>query len=127
MVVRFATWQEGFLLKGGQPQRHVRGVEDLARPDVRIVNREKGAGALDCFLDQLLSRHRLSEPNREGLWNDGVFSDRHLDDGLRKGRADVGIGAQAVAQLYGFDFIPLQEERYDLVIPDGVSCIHIPA
>ena len=114
-VVRFATWQEGFLLKGGNP-KGIRGVEDLARPDVRIVNREKGAGAR-LLLDQLLSRHRLSSRIVRGY---GTMASSQIALGrwIAEGRADVGIGAQAVAQLYDFDFIPLQEERYDLVIPE---------
>ena len=43
---------------------------------------------------------------------------------IAEGKADVGIGAQAVAQLYNFDFIPLQEERYDLVIPTAYVDSH---
>lgn len=113
-VVRFATWQEGLLLKEGNP-KHVRGPEDLARPDVRMVNREKGAGAR-LLLDHLLSRHRIPSQIVRGY---GTIAASQIGLGrwIAEGRADVGIGARAVAQLYNFDFIPLQEERYDLVIP----------
>ena len=73
-VVRFATWQEGLLLKEGNP-KHVRGLEDLARPDVRMVNREKGR-ALACFWIILLSRHHIPSQIVRGLWNDCFFPDR---------------------------------------------------
>ena len=120
-VVRFATWQEGLLLKGGNPKQ-VRGFEDLARPDVRMVNREKGAGAR-LLLDHLLSRHRIPSQIVRGY---GTIAASQIGLGrcIAEGGADVGIGARAVAQLYNFDFIPLQEERYDLVIPTAYVHSH---
>ena len=120
-VVRFATWQEGLLLKEGNPKR-VRGPEDLARPDVRMVNREKGAGAR-LLLDHLLARHRIPSQTVRGY---GTIAASQIGLGrwIAEGRADVGIGARAVAQLYNFDFIPLQEERYDLVIPTAYVHSH---
>lgn len=120
-VVRFATWQEGLLLKGGNPKQ-VRGFEDLVRPDVRIVNREKGAGAR-LLLDHLLSHHRIPSQIVRGY---GTIASSQIGLGrsIAEGKADVGIGARAVAQLYNFDFIPLQEERYDLVIPTAYVHSH---
>ncbi len=120
-VVRFATWQEGLLLKEGNP-KHVRGLEDLARSDVRMVNREKGAGAR-LLLDHLLSRHHIPSQIVRGY---GTIASSQIGLGrcISEGKADVGIGAQAVAQLYNFDFIPLQEERYDLVIPTAYVHSH---
>ena len=120
-VVRFATWQEGLLLKGGNP-KHVRGLEDLIRPDVRMVNRERGAGAR-LLLDYLLSRHRIPSHLVRGY---GTIAPSQIGLGrcIAEEKADVGIGAQAVAQLYNFDFIPLQEERYDLVIPTAYVHSH---
>ena len=120
-VVRFATWQEGLLLREGNP-KHVRGPEDLARPDVRMVNREQGAGAR-LLLDHVLSRHRIPSQTVRGY---GTIASSQIGLGrcISEGKADVGIGAQAVAQLYDFDFIPLQEERYDLVIPTAYVHSH---
>ena len=120
-VVRFATWREGLLLKEGNPKQ-VRGFEDLARPDVRMVNRERGAGAR-LLLDHLLSRHRIPSRILRGY---GTIASSQIDLGrcIAEGKADVGIGAQAVAQLYNFEFIPLQEERYDMVIPTAYVHSH---
>ena len=120
-VVRFATWQEGLLLKEGNPKR-VRGLEDLAKPDVRMVNREKGAGAR-LLLDYLLSRHRIPSQVVRG-YETIASSQIGLGRWIAEGKADVGVGARAIAQLYNFDFIPLQEERYDLVIPTAYVHSH---
>ncbi len=120
-VVRFAAWQEGLLLRVEDSQK-IHGPEDLSSPDVRIVNREKGAGAR-LLLDHLLARHRISSQIVKG-YRTIASSQLGLGRYISEGKADVGIGAQAVAQLYDLDFIPLQEERYDLVIPTAYVHSH---
>ncbi|HEX9680247.1 MAG TPA: substrate-binding domain-containing protein, partial [Anaerolineales bacterium] len=37
---------------------------------------------------------------------------------VASGRADVGLGIHAAAAALGLDFIPLFQERYDLIIPE---------
>ena len=37
--------------------------------------------------------------------------------GVADGEADCGLGIQAAAHAHGLGFLPLVEERYDLVIP----------
>ena len=37
---------------------------------------------------------------------------------VAEGRADVGVGIQAVARSLGLDFLPLTWERYDLLATD---------
>jgi putative molybdopterin biosynthesis protein len=36
---------------------------------------------------------------------------------IANGQADAALGLQASAQQYNLDFIPLFEERYDLILP----------
>jgi putative molybdopterin biosynthesis protein len=36
---------------------------------------------------------------------------------VQSSRADAALGLQAAAHIYGLDFIPLFEERYDLILP----------
>jgi putative molybdopterin biosynthesis protein len=36
---------------------------------------------------------------------------------IEKGKADAALGLQAAAHQHGLDFVPLFEERYDLVLP----------
>ena len=74
-------------------------------------------------MDHLLSRHRIPSQVVRGY---GTMASSQIGLGrcISEGKADVGIGARAVAQLYNFDFIPLQEERYDLVIPTAYVHSH---
>ena len=113
-VVRFAAWEEGLLIPKGNPKK-VCGIEDLTRSIVRIINREQGAGAR-YLLDHLLEQSGISSKKIRG-YETQSFSQLELGRSVAEGNADVGIGAQAIGVFYDLDFIPLQEERYDLVIP----------
>ena len=113
-VVRFAAWEEGLLIPKGNPKK-VCGIEDLARSSIRLINREQGAGAR-FLLDHLLAYSGIPSKKIRG-YDTQSFSQLELGRSIVEGKADVGIGAQAIGHFYDLDFIPLQEERYDLVIP----------
>ncbi len=113
-VVTFATWEEGLMVQAGNP-KHIRSVSDVARKEITMVNREQGSGArglLDQKLVDLgLQGHQLNGYDRL------VRSHLEVASLVAPGQADVGIGVRSVARLLGLDFVPLQEARYDLVIP----------
>ncbi|MET0500879.1 MAG: substrate-binding domain-containing protein, partial [Candidatus Binatia bacterium] len=82
---------------------------------VKIVNREKGSGARQ-LLDRQLGTNSI-EPNRIKGYRDEVSSHLDVAARLKVGLADAGIGIRSAAAICGLDFLPLQRERYDLVIP----------
>jgi len=114
MVVTFAHLEEGFALAKGNPLR-IRKPEDIARPEIRIVNREPGAGARR-LLDRLLRKARIPASAVEGYEN---LLSGHLQvaQAVAMGAADVGVVPRSTAIALGLDFLPLSEERFDLVFP----------
>jgi putative molybdopterin biosynthesis protein len=114
MVVTFAHWEEGLIVAQGNPKR-IRGITDLARPTVRIINREKGSGARR-LLDRRLESSGMATTRVKGFDHE---ASTHLEvaSRVKAGLADVGIGVRAAASIFGLDFVPLQRERYDLIIP----------
>lgn len=114
-VVNFAVWRQGLMLAAGNPAR-LHDVADLARPGVRIVNRPAGTGAR-LALERSLAQVGVSIEQLEGH---DRCAPGHLAvaEAVRTGLVDAGIGVQAAAAAAGLDFIPLGEERYDLVIPN---------
>lgn len=113
-VVTFAGWEQGLVVKHGNP-KGIREVGDLARKGVQIVNREEGAGAR-FLLDQRLVAAGVKPHQVKGydrLAGSHLEVARWVADGL----ADVGLGVRSASRLLNLDFIPLQEERYDLAIP----------
>jgi putative molybdopterin biosynthesis protein len=114
VLIGFAVWQQGLLVAPGNPLR-VRAVDDLARSDVRLVNREIGAGAR-VLLDGALARAGIPPDAVRGY---DCLASGHLAvaEAVRSGLADVGVGVRAAAVAAGLEFLPLGEERYDLVVP----------
>jgi len=112
-VVTFAIWEQGIVTEFGNP-KSIRGVEDLARNDVRIVNREKGAGSR-ALLDQKLKDAGISPRAVTGY---DRTAHGHLPAALAVSlkEADCCIATRSAARAFGLHFIPLATERYDLVV-----------
>ena len=115
VVVTFVQREQGLILAAGNP-RSVRGLEDLARAELTFVNRQRGSGTrilLDYHLEGLhISPEAISGYAREEYTHLAVAA------AVASGRADVGLGIHAAAAALGLDFIPLFQERYDLIIPE---------
>ncbi len=120
-VVTFASWEQGLLVTRGNP-KGLRQVADLAQKKVRCINREAGAGAR-LLLDAHLARFGMPTQKIRG-YQDLAFSHLEVARSVSEGRVDVGIGVRSAARVWGLDFVPLQEERYDLVIPEHLLRVH---
>ena len=120
-VVTFATWEEGLLVRAGNP-KSIRAVSDVAGPKVTLVNREEGAGAR-LLLDQRLRAAGIDSDQVKGY---GTIVSSHFEiaRAIAGRQADVGIGIRSAAQLFGLDFVPLQAARYDLVVPKAYLKSH---
>ena len=113
-IVTLAYRTQGLLLTAGNP-KSIRKITDIARADVRFVNRNAGSGTR-LWLDAELRRLNLPAENINGY---GTVVKTHTEAAalVASGKADVSLGLQAAARQHGLDFIPLFEERYDLVLP----------
>jgi molybdate-binding protein/DNA-binding XRE family transcriptional regulator len=120
-VVTFATWEEGLLVRTGNP-KSIRAISDVAVPEVTLVNREEGAGAR-LLLDQRLRAAGINSDRVKGY---GTIVASHFDvaRAIASRQADVGIGIRSAAQLFELDFVPLQAVRYDLVVPKAYLKSH---
>jgi putative molybdopterin biosynthesis protein len=114
-LVTFAAWQQGFMVAAGNP-KGIRNVEDLASPDVGIVNRQPGSGSR-LLLDRLMRRHGIPATAVAG-YDKQVPGHLGVAGAVATGLADAGVGIRAAASVMGLGFLPLEEERYDLVIPN---------
>ncbi|OQW34063.1 MAG: hypothetical protein A4E19_18805 [Nitrospira sp. SG-bin1] len=120
-VVTFATWEEGFLVRRGNPLS-IRTAADLAEPMVTLMNREEGSGAR-LLLDQRLRTSGIEPAQVRGY--DRIAS-THFDvaRAIAQRQAEAGIGIRSAAQLFDLDFVPLQAARYDLVVPKSYLKSH---
>jgi putative molybdopterin biosynthesis protein len=98
----------------GNP-KGIRSLEDLAREEVRFVNRQRGAGTR-VLLDYELKKMGMDHQRIQG-YEQEEYTHLAVAAAVASGKADCGLGIAAAAQALGLDFISLFQERYDLVIP----------
>lgn len=114
VVVRLLSRAAGLYVRNGNPKA-IFGWDDLFKEGVRIVNREKGSGARVLLDEQL----RIRDLNPALLTGYSQEENTHLAVAgkVALNEADVGVGIERAAQLIGgVDFIPLIQERYDIVM-----------
>lgn len=113
-LVTLAHRTQGLIVAPGNP-KGLKTISDLAREDVALINRNPGSGTR-LWLDKELTRLGLSVASICGYGN-FVHTHSAAAKTVRAGEADVAIGIQAAAWETKLGFIPLFEERYDLVVP----------
>ena len=111
-VVGFASWREGLVIR---PEANVTSLTDVAKGGLRLVNREPGAQAR-TLLDQERTRRGLAEGDLNGY---DTWAAGHLQVAAAVvGRlADAGVSSEPAALAYGLGFVPLADERFELVLP----------
>jgi putative molybdopterin biosynthesis protein len=113
-AVALALRDQGLIVKHGNAKR-ILGLTDLIRQDVTFVNRQRGAGTR-VLLDYHLAEQGLVAENIRG-YNLETYTHLAVAAAVASGRADCGLGIAAAAKALELDFIPLFQERYDLVMP----------
>jgi molybdate-binding protein/DNA-binding XRE family transcriptional regulator len=112
LVVNLARWRAGLAVQRGNP-RGIRGVADLGRREVRIVNREPGSGARR-LLDLQLEKHGIRTVRG---YQRELSGHAAVAQAVAMGAADTGVTTESAALSSGLRFIALAEERSDLVLP----------
>jgi excisionase family DNA binding protein len=123
VLIEWARRRQGLLVAPGNP-KGVNAVADLKKKGVRLVQRQEAAGS------QVLLSHLLEEagirPSKLDVIDERAKGESDLALAIQDGAADVGLGVEAAARRHRLDFIPLAEERFDLLI-DRRSYFEPPA
>jgi putative molybdopterin biosynthesis protein len=106
-------WQ-GLMIAKGNP-KSIRGIPDLTRPDVALINRQSGSGTR-ILLDYELQKAGI-DPAAINGYRSEEYTHMSVAMAVTSGRADVGLGIMAAANALNLDFLPVSRERYDLVMP----------
>jgi molybdate-binding protein/DNA-binding PadR family transcriptional regulator len=114
LIVNLAWRETGLILAPGNPLS-IHGVRDLARREVRLINRSRGTGTRLLLFGKL--RDARIDPHSIKGWERVAATHDAVAGAITAGTADVGAGLRAVAHEWHLDFIALNEERYDLIIP----------
>jgi len=114
VLVTLVRREQGLIIAPGNP-KGIHSLADLGRPDVTFVNRQRGAGT------RVLLDYRLKELGVDPATVNGYEREEYthlaVAAAVQSGAADCGLGIRAAARALDLDFVPLEHERYDLVIP----------
>ena len=114
VLINLSYRTQGFYVQKGNP-KGIKGWSDLGRADISVLNRRVGSSAR-ILMDTQLKRLGISTASLRG-YDKIMKSHLTMAAAIAAGEADVAIGTERISrQMEGIDFIPLQEERFDLVI-----------
>ncbi|WP_051534317.1 molybdopterin biosynthesis protein [Desulfitibacter alkalitolerans] len=114
LLVNLVYRQQGLMVAKGNPLK-IRGLEALTEPNIKFINRQKGAGTR-ILLDYLLAKEGIKESQISGYRKE-EYNHLAVAAAIAANTAHVGMGIMAAAQALDLDFVPLIEERYDICIP----------
>lgn len=114
LIINLVYRQAGFYVASGNP-KNLNDWSDLIKPDIRFINRERGSGAR-VLLDEKFRQLHI-DPRIIPNYSQEETSHLAIASCVARGEADVGVGIEKAAmQVQNVEFIPLQKERYDLVL-----------
>jgi putative molybdopterin biosynthesis protein len=113
-VIALVGRDQGLMVRRGNP-KGIKSLGDLTSRSVQFVNRQRGAGTR-VLLDYHLNLMGMSSEDILGYTQE-EYTHLGVAAAVASGRADCGLGIAAAAQALDLDFVPLFQERYDLVIP----------
>lgn len=113
VLIEWAKREQGLVVAPGNPRRILEPA-DLAKPGVRLVRRQEGAGA------QTLLRHLLAQAKLRleaaTVIEPPALTESEVATAILDGKADAGVAVRAVAHHFRLEFVPLRWERFDLAL-----------
>ena len=112
-VDHFAGRAQGIILQPGA-LNSFKDLSDVFSKEMRWAIRDVGTGTR-ALMDMEMDRLGV-DPGP--IISNGFKVQSHLDAALaiHAGKADAGFGIEAAAHLAGCEFLPLRQERFDLII-----------
>jgi putative molybdopterin biosynthesis protein len=123
-LIRGYSREQGFIVTKGNT-KGITSLSDLLRDDIVFLNRNPGSGTrilIDFKLKVLAKSMNLSFngiKKKIAGYNVEAKSHQAIAASIAQGKADVGIGIKTVAHFYNLDFIHLDDEMYDFLIPSN--------
>lgn len=109
VLIAWARRVQGLIVPPGKEAR-IGGLDDLA--SCRMILRQSGAGARELF-ERLSVGHDLS---RLEILPATARTETDAAQAVAVGEADVALGLEAAARQFRLGFVPIVEERFDLLV-----------
>ncbi|HKL13489.1 MAG TPA: molybdopterin biosynthesis protein [Halanaerobiales bacterium] len=112
-VINLVQREQGLMVKKGNP-KGIKDIKDLTNDNLKFINRQRGSGTrvlLDYLLkNENIDKNKIKGYDKEELTHMGVAVQ------VAEGNADTALGIKAAAAAVGIDFVPIKEEKYDIIL-----------
>lgn len=113
VLIRFAEREQGLIVQPRNPRR-LKSLSDVARQQVRFVNRQRGSGTR-LLIDRILKQAKIAPMAIRGYQTE-EYTHLAVAATVAAGQAEAGFGLKAAADRLGLDFVSLQKETFWLVV-----------
>jgi putative molybdopterin biosynthesis protein len=113
-LVNLCYREQGMIVAKGNPLK-IDSFKSIAENGYSFINRQKGAGTR-LLTDKVLKDEGVTADMIYG-YDHEEFTHMNVAAAVAGGRVDSGMGIRAAAIALDLDFVPITEERYDLIIP----------
>ncbi|WP_163339367.1 molybdopterin biosynthesis protein [Desulfopila sp. IMCC35008] len=113
-LVNLCYREQGLIVSKGNP-KNIGGFEDMVERDLTFINRQRGAGTR-LLTDKILADNGIDPKTLAGYEHE-EYTHMSIAAAVLSDNVDAGMGIRAAAVALGLDFVPVAEERYDLIIP----------
>jgi putative molybdopterin biosynthesis protein len=117
VVLNLVHREQGLYLKPGNP-KNISGLQDLTGAEINYINRQRGAGTRVLF-DYLLAQNNI-DPAQISGYEKEEFTHIAAAAAVGRGSADAALGIRAAAEVMEVDFLPLAEEKYELIFREEI-------
>jgi putative molybdopterin biosynthesis protein len=114
-LINLCYRQQGLIVPKNNP-KNITSFQDIADNGLSFINRQAGAGTR-LLTDKILKEAKISPAEIPGYAHE-EYTHMSVAAAVASGSVDTGMGILAAAKALNLDFMPLAEERYDLIIPE---------
>ena len=113
-LINLCYREQGLIVQKNNPSG-IKSFKDLAERQLSFINRQKGAGTR-LLTDKILHDARIDSRLISG-YDHEEYTHMNVAAAIAGGSVDAGMGIRAAAVALDLDFVPIAEERYDLIVP----------
>jgi len=114
LLLNLSYREQGIIIPRGNPA-NIKEFKDIARPGIKFINRQKGSGTR-LLTDMLIKKFKIT-PTKINGYELEEYTHMNVASAVASNRGDAGMGIRYAAKALDLEFIPITEERYDLIIP----------
>ncbi len=113
-LINLCYREQGLIVQKGNPLG-IKGFAEIAGHELSFINRQNGAGTR-LLTDKILRDLDIDPGSIQGYSHE-EYTHMSVAAAIAGGSVDTGMGIRAAAVALNLDFVPVTEERYDLILP----------